>query len=323
MDKKRTYGYSRATAKNNGELGLWQESHNYDVSCAGVLSGMLEADGGVAEDAARRAIEEFGYDRVNRVLANSIQRRREEAGFDPDILKWARGFHITAEQYRGKDVRLDYVVRKAAPEQLNALAGQARTCYEALGLFRRADCIQGQDLAGRVAVLQPSFLTSDYKLPEYQLVLATGGFGCSPTAGGRKVFGTFLKDGENTSFVSGDFMGVLKPELLPEWAKERLAQLEMSRNHLVSEPRYYAVTILASGESVGPVNLRDEQDALSFLNRQKDYQDRLDIRQMDGTCLVTMEHGLITFAAENVLRERFGGAGLLEQEQGAGMTPSM
>lgn len=322
MDKKRSYDSSRASAKSNGELSLWQESHDHDVGCAGALSSMLDAGGGVAEDAARRAIDEYGYDRVNRVLANSIQRRKEEPGLDPELIQWARGFFIPKEQYRSKDVRLDYVVRKATPEQLNALVRQARACYEALGLFQHTDCIQGQDLKDRVVALKPGFLNNEFKRPEYQLVLATGGFGCSPTAGGRKVFGTFLKDGEDTGFVSGDFMGILKPELLPEWAKRNLAQIAMAHNRGVPEPRYYAVTIMADGEGIGPVNLRDEQDALTFLNRQKDYQDRLDIRQMDGACLVTVEHGAVTYAAEGALRERLEQAGLLDQEQG-GMTPSM
>lgn len=322
MDKKRSYDSSRDAAKRNGELSLWQESHEHDIGCAKLLSGMLDAGGGVAEDAARQAIDEYGYDRVNRVLANSIQRRKEEPGLDPELLQWARSFFIPKEQYRSKDVRLDYVVRKATPEQLSALASQARACYEALGLFQHTDCIQGQDLKDRVVALKPSFLNDEFKRPEYQLVLATGGFGCSPTAGGRKVFGTFLKDGEDTGFVSGDFMGILKPELLPEWAKRNLAQNAMAHNRGVPEPRYYAVTIMADGEGIGPVNLRDEQDALTFLNRQKDYQDRLDIRQMDGACLVTVERGAVIYAAEGALRERLEQVGLLNQERG-GMTLSM
>ena len=49
---------------------------------------------------------------------------------------------------------------------------------------------------------------------------------CSPTASVRKVFGKFLKDGENTSFNRSDFLGVIKDECIPEWAAEKLAELE-------------------------------------------------------------------------------------------------
>lgn len=323
MDKKQCCGYTLATAKSQGEVGLWKESHALDISCAGTITGMLGAEGDVAENTARQAIDEYGHDRVSRVLANSIQRRKKASDFDSEVLKWARGFYIPREIYQRTDVRLDYAIQEVAPEQLSAVVRQARACYEALGLFEHTDCIQGQEMEGRVAVLRPSHLRDDLKRPEYQLVLATGGFGCSPSAGGRKVFGAFLKDGEQATFVCGDFMGVLKPELLPEWAKRSLVQMTMERNRHVPEPRYYAVATLADGESIGPVHLRDEQDALTCLNRLKDYLGRLDIRRTDGTCLVTVERGVVTYAAESVLRERFGEAGLLEQEQSGGMTPSM
>ena len=47
-----------------------------------------------------------------------------------------------------------------------------------------------------------------------------------PSASGRKVFGKFLKDGENTNFNRSDFLGVIKDECIPEWAAEKLAELE-------------------------------------------------------------------------------------------------
>ncbi len=74
-------------------------------------------------------------------------------------------------------------------------------------------------------VLSPFSLKDKYKTPDYQLFLATGGFGCSPTARGRKVFGTFLKDGESAQFQRSDFIGVIKEEFLPEWAVEKLQEL--------------------------------------------------------------------------------------------------
>ena len=323
MDKKMNYKHSRGVAKREGELGFWRESHSLDVGCAGTISRMIAAEGGVSADAAQRAIDEYGYDRVNRVVANSIQRRKTEPGLDPADLKWARTFYIPMEKYKGDDVRQEYVIRKATPEQLSALAQQARSLYEALGLFQSADCIKGHDLENRVVVLTPGFLKDEYKHPEDQLVLATGGFGCNPTAGGRKIFGTFLKDGEQSGFVREDFLGELRPELLPEWAKANLAQMFMERSRSVSEPRYYAVVLMSGGESVGPVNLRDEQDALNYLNIMKDYQDRIDFRQMDGTCLATVEHGKVTYAAEGALRDRLETDGPPAQEQGGAMTPTL
>lgn len=55
--------------------------------------------------------------------------------------------------------------------------------------------------------------------------LATGGFGCGPSAAGRAVYATCLGDGEQTRWDRSDFIGILKEEHLPDWARERLEQL--------------------------------------------------------------------------------------------------
>ena len=74
-------------------------------------------------------------------------------------------------------------------------------------------------------VIDPAIFTDEYKTPDDQLFLAEGGFGCQPNARGRKVFGQFLKDGEQTHYQRSDIIGVLKDEYLPQWAQEKLAEL--------------------------------------------------------------------------------------------------
>lgn len=74
-------------------------------------------------------------------------------------------------------------------------------------------------------VLNPTVLKDEYKTTNDQLFYATGGFGCNPDASGRKVFGFFLKDGEETQYNRSDFVGVLKDEHLPDWAKEKLEEM--------------------------------------------------------------------------------------------------
>lgn len=59
-------------------------------------------------------------------------------------------------------------------------------------------------------------LKPEYRSRPYQLWLATGGFGCSPTARGRRVFATNLYDGEQGSFYRQDFSGILKREVWEE-----------------------------------------------------------------------------------------------------------
>ena len=55
--------------------------------------------------------------------------------------------------------------------------------------------------------------------------LATGGFGCVPTAAGRAVYATCLGDGEQTRWNRSDFIGILREEHLPDWARESLKQI--------------------------------------------------------------------------------------------------
>ena len=57
------------------------------------------------------------------------------------------------------------------------------------------------------------------------MFFATGGFGCSPTASGRKVFGHFLSDGERGEFCRQDFIGIADIKHIPDWAREKLEQL--------------------------------------------------------------------------------------------------
>lgn len=101
-----------------------------------------------------------------------------------------------------------------------------KEAWQKLGLFDASHCSEDNDYAGKLLILKPSVLKDEFKASDYQLFYAESGFGCSPTASGRKVFGKFLKDGENTSFNRSDFLGVIKDECIPEWAAEKLAELE-------------------------------------------------------------------------------------------------
>ena len=84
----------------------------------------------------------------------------------------------------------------------------------------------GQALEGTVLVMSPFTLKESYWAPENQLWLATGGFGCTPTASGRVVYATCLGDGEQARWNRSDFIGILREEHLPDWARAHLEQLQ-------------------------------------------------------------------------------------------------
>ena len=74
-------------------------------------------------------------------------------------------------------------------------------------------------------VLSSNTLREEYWQPKYQLWYAHDGFGCRPNAIGRSIRSTCLADGEQTRWNRSDFVGVLKEEHLPDWARERLEVL--------------------------------------------------------------------------------------------------
>ena len=123
------------------------------------------------------------------------------------------------------DVRWHFCV-ESHPGLTDLFINQTREAWQKLGLFDASHCSEDNDYAGKLLILKPSVLKDEFKASDYQLIYAESGFGCSPTASGRKVFGKFLKDGENTSFNRSDFLGVIKDECIPEWAAEKLAELE-------------------------------------------------------------------------------------------------
>ena len=87
------------------------------------------------------------------------------------------------------------------------------------------DSCAALDYEGKVLVLSLDSLKESCWSQENQLWYAHDGFGCRPHAIGRSVRCTCLGDGEATRWNRVDFVGVLKEEFLPEWARERLEQL--------------------------------------------------------------------------------------------------
>ena len=95
--------------------------------------------------------------------------------------------------------------------------------------FKAGDCYPNSiklDYEGQVVAIKASVLSPEYRTASHQLHLATGGFGCSPTASGRTVFCTNLYDGGKASFYRADIIGVVLPECIPDWARGKIAKLQ-------------------------------------------------------------------------------------------------
>ena len=90
------------------------------------------------------------------------------------------------------------------------------------------DCVPGgmdADLRGKVVAVRAEILSPEYRACSHQLMLATGGFGCSPNVRGQSVFATNLYSGEENRWSRSDILGVVEENTLPDWAKEKLTKL--------------------------------------------------------------------------------------------------
>ena len=224
-EHKILYIWSLEEAVRLGERDQWRESHRENCDCARAIERAIAENysDNCLHDCIQPVIERYGFNRLNWVLANTVMQHSQDGRFAEDNKRWARSFHVPRDDHNW------HFSVESHPGLTNLLIGQARKAWQALGLFDSSHCISerdGQiDYTGKVVVIDPNIFKDQYKTPEDQLFFAEGGFGCQPNARGRKVFGQFLKDGEQTHYQRSDIIGVLKDEYLPEWAQEKLAEL--------------------------------------------------------------------------------------------------
>lgn len=82
-----------------------------------------------------------------------------------------------------------------------------------------------RNIVGKVVVINSEPKRYEYQHPAYQLILADGGHGA--TGGrGQAVFGTCLATGERARWERYDVLGEIKPECMPDWAKEALVKIK-------------------------------------------------------------------------------------------------
>ena len=85
---------------------------------------------------------------------------------------------------------------------------------------------RGESIDGKVVVMRADSLRPEYRSAERQLYLVRGGNGARGNARGNAVFCYNLYTGKHTRFERYDVQGVIKPEHMPKWARERLVGLQ-------------------------------------------------------------------------------------------------
>ena len=158
------------------------------------------------------------------MLANTVRQLDWDGRFSRQNKAWAKQICFPPDPRHNLEL-----VLSGHPAVLDGVVDMYRRAYQALNLFGPQHCQPNSrselDYDGKVLVLSPDTLKEACWSQENQLWYAHDGFGCRPHAIGRSVRCTCLGDGETTRWNRVDFVGVLKEEFLPEWARERLEQL--------------------------------------------------------------------------------------------------
>ena len=230
MNETYLYRGSAQEARSRDEISLWRESHRANVACREAIENTIRQhfDGMNLDPVCLTPVlEEYGYKRTEWVLAATLQELQWDGRFHPANKEWAAQHFIPKDERHNADITV-----RSHPAILDGFVSLYRKAYQKLGLFGPEHCVGDrveQDYTGKVLVLSPDTLREQYWGQKYQLLYAQSGFGCKPYSRGRAVFAVSLVDGETARWNREDFVGVLKEELLPEWAREKLAELTASQ----------------------------------------------------------------------------------------------
>ena len=228
------YRYSLRTAKSENLVELYNESKNENRRCRDYVedektgyyanaykNDCVDSDGSYT----RSLIEKFGLERVLNMYAVTIKAHKHDARISRELHEWAKNFNVGLRA--GEDVREESLLTKINPGAVDLLAKHAIDEFEKLNLFTREHCEDELgDFEGKVVVISHKHLREKYWSPENQLWLATGGFGCDPTKIGRAVYSTCLADDDRARWDRGQILGVIKDEYLPDWAREKLEEMQ-------------------------------------------------------------------------------------------------
>lgn len=78
---------------------------------------------------------------------------------------------------------------------------------------------QDTNIEGKLLIREVDSFKEDFRDPKYQLVLATGGFGCDPTKMGNAIFVTEVHNDEPESYRMEryDILGIATEKAIEEW----------------------------------------------------------------------------------------------------------
>lgn len=221
----------RSGYTGHGSSETWRQSYLANLQCREEIDRMLwmnwnDRENKLAEGTAEMLCTKCGIDRVGSLLAYAVRKRLWEKEFSYDIRSWAGSFHLPAES---ASYGVTYLLTGGAAK-IEQLCAQYRDYVQSLHLYGNDICVPGsdkRDYTHQLLVIRPEVLSDACKRGEYQLFFARSGFGCEEGKNGSRVFGFFLRDGEETSLHRDDFYGIASDDKLPLWATQAMTAIRL------------------------------------------------------------------------------------------------
>lgn len=113
MEYPQIYKLSPEEAGARGETALFRESKRMNVACKEAIEAAIREnfDGmHLKKECIRPVMEEYGIDRVEWVLANTLRHLNYDGRFSRSNKEWAGSFAIPESGTQGYDPGLDFIV---------------------------------------------------------------------------------------------------------------------------------------------------------------------------------------------------------------------
>ena len=204
-------------------LARAEAAYKANIACRDSIEAAFGSSPKPSAELLSPILEQYGYQRTAWVLANTLYERQNTEHFGRDSLRLADRL---CYPHPDND-RQDFLVRLPAA-MMNALVSLYKRAYRSLPLFDSSQCLpnrQRTNYQGQVLALRPDMMQFICADPKDQLWYAVSGEGCEAGQNDADLLCTNLSDGYTGLWTRRCFAGVLREELLPDWAQEKLAEL--------------------------------------------------------------------------------------------------
>ena len=124
------YPYPSSYAREHGELEQYRASKNLDVACRDAIEDAIAENywnSRIDREAVAEVSERFGYDRMFRVLSNTIRIMDHDGRISAENKRWAKTVPIFENPDSwGQDRNLDFVLQRAHPGLIDLFTSMAR-----------------------------------------------------------------------------------------------------------------------------------------------------------------------------------------------------